>query len=156
MKDCAEYAMFSAERDGSSVRARARASWPERRLDALLMTGEENFQYFAGGSASLALHYSLSRPNCLILPLQGDPVIITQTKDYMTLATYITEFREYFDVLQVPARAGRRHAPASSGFRTAVSAWSSGRSSAWAFRSVRTWRSSPRCRGRSSSTPPMS
>ena len=101
MKPSAEYAMFSrGEMDRRY--AGARSLMQERRLDALLVTGEENFQYFAGGSASLALHYSLSRPNVLILPLEGDPVIMTQTKDYITLATYITEFREYFDVLRFP------------------------------------------------------
>jgi Xaa-Pro dipeptidase len=101
VNDCAEYALFS-RREMDRRYAGARVRMAERNLDALLITGEENFQYFAGGSASLALHYSLSRPNCLILPLEGDPVIITQTKDYITLATYISEFREYFDVLRFP------------------------------------------------------
>src|SRR5262249_50214937 len=60
------------------------------------------FQYFTGTSASLALHYSLSRPNVLILPRRGEPVVLSQTKEYMTLSSYITEFREYFDLLSYP------------------------------------------------------
>ena len=101
MKLDAEYGMFS-RREMDRRYAGARSLMRERGLDALLVTGEENFQYFAGGSASLALHYSLTRPNVLVLPLDGEPVILTQTKDYITLATYITEFREYFDVLRFP------------------------------------------------------
>ena len=103
MNECAEYALFS-RREMDRRYAGARARMAERKLDALLITGEENFQYFAGGSASLAPHYSLSRPNCLILPLDRDPVISTQTKDYITLATHMSEFREYFDVLRFPPR----------------------------------------------------
>ena len=101
MRDVAEYAMFSrGEMDHRYARARdgmARAG-----LDALLVSGEENFQYFTGTSASLALHYSLSRPNVLILPLRGEPIVLSQTKEFMTLSSYITEFREYFDVLHFP------------------------------------------------------
>ena len=102
MKDAAEYAMFS-RREMDRRYALAQRGMAARGLDALLVTGEENFQYFTGTSASLALHYSLSRPNVLILPRRGEPVVLTQTKEYMTLSCYVTEFREYFDVLQFPS-----------------------------------------------------
>jgi Xaa-Pro aminopeptidase len=82
--------------------ARARELMAGRGIDALLITGEENFQYFAGGSASLALHYSNTRPSVLILPLERDPIIITQAKDYIVLATHVTDFREYVDLLDFP------------------------------------------------------
>jgi Xaa-Pro dipeptidase len=101
MKDVVEYAMFS-RREMDRRYASAQEAMAARGLDALLVTGEENFQYFTGSSASLALHYSLSRPNVLILPRRGQPVVLTQTKEYMTLSSYITEFREYFDVLHFP------------------------------------------------------
>jgi Xaa-Pro dipeptidase len=101
MKDVAEYAMFSRREMGRRY-ALAQEKMTARGLDALLVTGEENFQYFTGTSASLALHYSLSRPNVLILPRRGEPVVLSQTKEYMTLSSYITEFREYFDLLNFP------------------------------------------------------
>jgi Xaa-Pro dipeptidase len=101
MNDHAEYAMFS-RKEMDRRYARARELMARERLDALLISGEENFQYFAGASASLALHYSLTRPSVLILPLERDPIIITQNKDYIMLATYISDFREYFNVLHFP------------------------------------------------------
>src|SRR5215470_11742922 len=101
MNERAEYALFS-RREMDRRYARAQEAMAARGLDALLVTGEENFQYFTGTSASLALHYSLSRPNVLILPRRGEPVVLSQTKEYMTLSSYITEFREYFDLLSFP------------------------------------------------------
>ena len=88
--------------DGPVEYARARAAMAARGIDALLVTGEENFQYFTGGSASLALHYSNTRPSVLILPLERDPIIVTQSKHYIVAATYVTDFREYVDLLQFP------------------------------------------------------
>ena len=147
--------MFS-RREMDRRYAPAQEAMTARGLDALLVTGEENFQYFTGSSASLALHYSLSRPNVLILPRRGEPVVLTQTKEYMTLSSYITEFREYFDVLHFPHDARRRHAGgdrarASPGrCRTGPGAavGNSGRAP--------TWTSSRRCRVLNSSTPPTS
>jgi Xaa-Pro aminopeptidase len=101
MKDVAEYAMFSRREMGRRYEL-AQEKMTARGLDALLVTGEENFQYFTGTSASLALHYSLSRPNVLILPRRGEPVVLTQTMEYMTLSSYITQFREYFNLLHFP------------------------------------------------------
>jgi Xaa-Pro dipeptidase len=101
MKDAAQYAMFSRPEMDRRY-AQAQEGMAARGLDALLVTGEENFQYFTGTSASLALHYSLTRPNVLILPRRGEPVVLTQAKEYMTLSSYVTEFREYFDVLHFP------------------------------------------------------
>ena len=71
------YALFT-KAEMTRRYAKARVLMAARGIDALLITGEENFQYFAGGSASLALHYSLTRPQLLILPLERDPIIVTQ------------------------------------------------------------------------------
>jgi len=79
MKHVAEYAMFSREEMDRRY-ARAQERLAALGLDVLLVTGEENFQYFTGTSASLALHYSLSRPNVLILPRRGEPIVLTQSK----------------------------------------------------------------------------
>jgi len=101
MKTDAPYAMFSRQ-EMDRRHARAREGMAARGLDALLITGEENFQYFTGSSASLALHYSLTRPSVLVLPRRGEPVVVTQSRDYLTLSAYVTEFREYYDVLHFP------------------------------------------------------
>ncbi len=101
MLDTAEYALFSrAEMDRRY--GRARALMEERGIDALVITGEENFQYFAGTCASIALHHSLTRPSVLVLPLDRDPIIITQSKIYILMSTYISAIVEYFDVLHFP------------------------------------------------------
>ena len=43
-----------------------------------------------------------TRPSVLILPLERDPIIVTQSKHYIVAATYVTDFREYVDLLQFP------------------------------------------------------
>src|SRR5262245_43510842 len=101
MLDTAEYALFSR---GEMERryARARKLMAEQGMDALVVTGEENFQYFAGTAASIALHHSLTRPSVLVLPLEQDPVIITQSMIYVVMSTYVDDIVEYFDVLSFP------------------------------------------------------
>ena len=55
--DAVPYAMFTAA-EMQRRYARARELMRPRGIDALLISGEENFQYFAGTSASIALHHS--------------------------------------------------------------------------------------------------
>src|SRR5215831_8445760 len=101
MLDKVEYPLFTrAEMDRRY--ARARELMAAQSLDALVITGEENFQYFAGTAASIALHHSLTRPSVLVLPLERDPIIITQSKIYVLMSTYISELVEYLDVLHFP------------------------------------------------------
>ena len=73
-------------------------------LDVLMISGEENFQYFAGTSASLALHASLTRPSLFILPQNRDPIIITQGRENLTLGCYVTDIRDYTEILQFPKK----------------------------------------------------
>lgn len=101
MHQTAPYAMFSRQ-EMSRRYDKARELMRRRQLDALLITGDENFQYFAGTSASLALHCSLSRPSVFILPTMGEPIILTQSKSYIIDSTYVSDIREYFDVLAFP------------------------------------------------------
>src|SRR5262249_28375162 len=95
--------MFS-RREMDRRHDKARELMGRRQIDALLITGEENFQYFVGTSASLALHYSLSRPSICILPASGEPIVLTQSKSYLLESTYVSDLREYFDVLAFPPR----------------------------------------------------
>lgn len=96
-----EYAMFSrAEMERRY--ARAREEMDRRGLDALFVTGEENFQYFAGTSASAALHASLTRPSVFILPLEGEPIVVTQGQDNLALGSYLTDVRGYTDLFAFP------------------------------------------------------
>jgi Xaa-Pro aminopeptidase len=82
--------------------ARARELMDARGIDALLVSGEENFQYFAGTSASIGLHYSLTRPSVFILPLTGDSIILTQGHDAIALSCYVTNIRPYTGLLRFP------------------------------------------------------
>ena len=57
---------------------------------------------FAGTAASLALHYSLTRPSIFILPADRDPIIVTQGKDNLVLGSYVTAIRQYDEILSFP------------------------------------------------------
>lgn len=96
-----EYAMFSRQ-EMERRYARAREEMDRRGIDALFVTGEENFQYFAGTTASAALHASLTRPSVFILPLDGDPIVVTQGQDNLELGSYVTGVRGYTDLFQFP------------------------------------------------------
>ncbi len=99
-----EYAMFSrAEMERRY--ARARVEMDRRGMAALLVTGEENFQYFAGTAASVALHASLTRPSVFILPLEGEPIVVTQGQDNLTLGSYVTDVRGYGELFEFPQAA---------------------------------------------------
>jgi Xaa-Pro aminopeptidase len=80
----------------------AREMMARQNIDALMVTGEENFQYFAGASASLALHHSLTRASVFILPVQRDPIIVTQGVDNLELGCYVTDVRPYTELLTFP------------------------------------------------------
>ena len=97
------WAAFSKE-DIEKRHARARDMMAAKGLDALLVTNEENFQYFTGATGSLALHYSSTRPAVLVFPLVGDPVAIVGAMivDTIHLSTYIEDARGYTDVLSFP------------------------------------------------------
>ena len=96
-----EYAMFSRKEMEHRYNA-ARELMEQRGIDVLFITGEENFQYFAGTAASLALHHSLSRPSVFILPLDREPIIVTQGIDNLKLGSYISDVRGYTDILSFP------------------------------------------------------
>jgi len=97
------WAAFSKE-DIEKRHARARDMMAAKGLDALLVTNEENFQYFTGATGSLALHYSSTRPAVLVFPLEGEPVAIVGAMivDTIHLSTYIEDARGYTDVLSFP------------------------------------------------------
>ncbi|MDP6453983.1 MAG: Xaa-Pro peptidase family protein [SAR202 cluster bacterium] len=80
----------------------ARELMSEQGIDALMVSNEENFQYFAGASASLALHHSLTRPSVFILPIERDPIIVTQGVDNLKLGCYVTDLRAYSELLTFP------------------------------------------------------
>lgn len=96
-----EYALFSrAEMERRW--AAARELMARQEIDTLMVTGEENFQYLAGASASLAMHHSLTRPSVLVLPMSRDPIIVTQGVDNLMLGCYVTDLRPYTDLLTFP------------------------------------------------------
>ena len=97
------WAAFSKE-DIEKRHARARDMMAAKGLDALLVTNEENFQYFTGATGSLALHYSSTRPAVLVFPLVGEPIAIVGAMivDTIHLSTYIEDARGYTDVLSFP------------------------------------------------------
>jgi Xaa-Pro dipeptidase len=96
-----KYAMFSHQ-EMQARYTRARELMAQRNIDALLVSGEENFQYLAGTTASIALHYSLTRPSVFILPQDRDPIIVTQGRANLALGSYIADLRDYAGILDFP------------------------------------------------------
>ncbi len=97
------YAAFSRE-EMERRYARARELMARRGIDALFITNEENFQYFAGTTGTLALHYSNTRPAIFILPLEGDPIIlsgkiITQS---LEVSCHVKDLRGYTNIIDFP------------------------------------------------------
>ena len=95
------YPMFSRHEMDRRL-ARARDLMGLHDLDALLITGEHNFHYFVGAAPSIGPNESLARPSAFILPAIGDPIIVSQGRDNIQEGTYISEIRDYFDVLRFP------------------------------------------------------
>ena len=73
--DSSSWSAFSAA-DIERRWSRTRSAMAEQGLDALLVSGEENFQYFTGSTGTLALHYSCTRPAVLVLPREGEPIAV--------------------------------------------------------------------------------
>jgi Xaa-Pro aminopeptidase len=96
-----EHALFSRE-EMESRYTRARERMARQHLDVLLISGEENFQYFAAAAASLALHQSLTRPSVFILPLDRAPIVITQGRNNLEAGSYVADIRDYSALLNFP------------------------------------------------------
>lgn len=97
------WAAFSKE-DISKRHGRAREMMAAKGVDALVVTNEENFQYFTGATGSLALHYSSTRPAVLVFPLVGEPIAVVGAMivDTIHMSTYVNDARGYTDVLFFP------------------------------------------------------
>ena len=76
----------------------------ERGLDALLVSGEENFQYFTGSTGTLTLHYSCTRPAVLVFPREGAPAAVAGEMLIQSLAmtTPLRDLRGYVAIERFP------------------------------------------------------
>ena len=76
----------------------------ERGLDALLVSGEENFQYFTGSTGTLTLHYSCTRPAVLVFPREGEPAAVAGEMLIHSLAmtTPLRDLRGYVAIERFP------------------------------------------------------
>ena len=84
--------------------ARARAAMAEEGLDVLLISGEENFQYFTGSTGTLGYHYSLTRPAVLVFPREGEPAAVAgevQTHS-IAMTTPLRDLRGYVAIERFP------------------------------------------------------
>ena len=101
MKDKIEYSLFSRKEIDRRY-DKARTLMAEKKIDVLLITGEENFHYFSGSCASIAIHNSVARPSVFLLPLQGEPILLTQSAKNLILSTYVSDIRSFSAVLNFP------------------------------------------------------
>jgi len=98
-----KWAVFSRT-DIETRWARARKLMDQAGLDTLLVCNEENFQYFTGTSSTLGLHYSVTRPAVLMLPITGDPIAVVGELlvDSFKMTSYVEQVKGYQDVLRFP------------------------------------------------------
>ena len=83
---------------------RAREAMSEQGLDALLISGEENFQYFTGSTGTLGYHYSCTRPAVLVFPREGEPAAVAgeiQTHS-IAMTTPLRDLRGYVAIERFP------------------------------------------------------
>jgi len=101
--DYSKWAVFSRE-DIESRWRRARQMMDEAGLDVLLVTNEENFQYFTGTSSTLGLHYSVTRPAVLVFPAVGEPIAIVGNLlvDSFKMTSYVSQVEGFQDVVRFP------------------------------------------------------
>jgi len=98
-----QWAVFT-KTDIESRWARARQLMDQAGLDTLLVCNEENFQYFTGTSSTLGLHYSVTRPAVLVLPISGDPIAVVGELlvDSFKMTSYVEQVKGYQDVVRFP------------------------------------------------------
>ena len=84
--------------------ARARAAMAEEGLDALLISGEENFQYFTGSTGTLGYHYSCTRPAVLVFPREGEPAAVAgeMLTHSLGMTTPLRDLRGYVAIERFP------------------------------------------------------
>ncbi len=75
--------------------ARVREEMRRRRIDAILATSEPNYRYLGGHYTQL--WPNLTRPRCLLLPLEGEPLVIVGSIEVgrVKWQTWLTDIR-YF------------------------------------------------------------
>jgi Xaa-Pro aminopeptidase len=72
------------------------------KIDVLMISNEENFQYFAGVSGTICLHCSNTRPAVLLIPSEGEPIAIVGTATEDVVKMTIKDVRSYSTTLGVP------------------------------------------------------
>ena len=84
--------------------ARARDAMAEQGLDALLISGEENFQYFTGSTGTLGYHYSCTRPAVLVFPREGEPTAVAgeMLTHSLGMTTPVRDLRGYVAIERFP------------------------------------------------------
>lgn len=74
----------------------------QQRLDVLMISNEENFQYFSGVSGTICLHNSNTRPAVLFVPLSGEPIAVVGSASAPTVAEAVKDTRVYTSTSGVP------------------------------------------------------
>jgi len=96
-----EFGMFSLA--GMERRhQKARELMAAAELDALFLSQDENVQYFAGTTMSMALNFSFTRPYMLIIPAKAPPVAITMARSNLLAQGFIGDVRGYSELLSFP------------------------------------------------------
>ena len=84
--------------------SRAREAMAMQGLDALLISGEENFQYFTGSTGTLGYHYSCTRPAVLVFPREGEAIAIAgeMLTHSLRMTTPLRALRGYVAIERFP------------------------------------------------------
>jgi Xaa-Pro dipeptidase len=76
----------------------------EQKLDVLMISNEENFQYFSGVSGTICLHNSNTRPAVLFVPVSGEPIAVVGSASAPTVAEAVKDTRVYTSTSGVPTQ----------------------------------------------------
>lgn len=98
-----EFGMFSLKEMHRRY-DRARELMRDANFDALFVSQDENVQYFAGTSPSMALNFSLTRPYMVVIPIDADPVAITMGRATLKAQGFIRDVRGYTELLSFPLK----------------------------------------------------
>lgn len=71
-------------------------------LEALFISGEENFIYYIGVSGTLGQYTSFTRPAIAVIPAQGEPIAIVGGNTAQVVRLYHKDVRDYTSFWGVP------------------------------------------------------
>lgn len=96
---------FPAEEYESRVK-KVRELMAREGIDVLFITGDRNYNYFTGNRPVMPLEGTVARPNCFLLPLEGDAHLLVHVflQGDAGATTWIENISTYSSLLESPVK----------------------------------------------------